>query len=176
MDPNLWRVPIILRVLSFYEEYQMFNFTLYSMNNDNDICCLLTIRPNISKEGIHVLHANVSTKEDHPNIPKHVTAITHMVSDEPSMLYPSVEEDDDDKTTLMKIMSYQVNLTTRMMIMMRKMTNALHDYTQSGAFLDIGSGELLDWNGAVTDIQLGIRFLDKIQAISAVQKWPIQTG
>ncbi|KAI5663602.1 hypothetical protein M9H77_22925 [Catharanthus roseus] len=59
-------------------------------------------------------------------------------------------------------------------------SNAKYDYTYSGAFLDIGSGSpiddlvesgtvrLLDWNDFMTDIQLGMRFVDKVQAVSAV--------
>ncbi|KAI5678235.1 hypothetical protein M9H77_09185 [Catharanthus roseus] len=59
-------------------------------------------------------------------------------------------------------------------------SNARYDYTHSGAFLDIGSGSpvndlvesdtvrLLDWNDSMTDIQLRMRFVDKVQAISAV--------
>ncbi|KAI5666543.1 hypothetical protein M9H77_16396 [Catharanthus roseus] len=61
-----------------------------------------------------------------------------------------------------------------------------YDYTQSGAFLDMDSGEqindliesgtlrLVDWNDSMTDIQLGMRFVNKVQAISAVQKWSIR--
>ncbi|KAI5658574.1 hypothetical protein M9H77_27367 [Catharanthus roseus] len=55
MDPNLWWIRMTMRVPSFYEEYQIFNFTLYSMNNNDEMCYLWTIRPDISKEGIHVL-------------------------------------------------------------------------------------------------------------------------
>ncbi|KAI5661817.1 hypothetical protein M9H77_21140 [Catharanthus roseus] len=63
-----------------------------------------------------------------------------------------------------------------------------YDYTQSRAFLDMGSGSpihdlvesgtlrLLDCNDSMTDIQLGMRFVDKVQAISAVQKWSISVG
>ncbi|KAI5660032.1 hypothetical protein M9H77_28825 [Catharanthus roseus] len=61
-------------------------------------------------------------------------------------------------------------------------SNARYDYTHSGAFLDMGSGSsidnlvesgtvrLLDWNDSMTDIQLGMRFVDKVQAVSAVRK------
>lgn len=35
---------------------------------------------------------------------------------------------------------------------------------------------MLNWNDAMTDLQLGMRFVDKIQAISAVKKWSIQIG
>ncbi|KAI5677842.1 hypothetical protein M9H77_08792 [Catharanthus roseus] len=66
--------------------------------------------------------------------------------------------------------------------------NALYNYTSSGAFLDLGSGEqiddlielgtiiLLEWNDTMTDRQLGMRFVDKIQAISVVQKWSLRIG
>ncbi|KAI5658174.1 hypothetical protein M9H77_26967 [Catharanthus roseus] len=121
IDPNLWRVQRTMRVPSFYEEYQMFNFTLCSMNNDDEMGYLWTINPNISKGRIHSSQWFSNT-------------------------------------------------------------------TQFRAFLDMGSREqiddliesgtirLLDWNNAMTNIQLAMRFVDKIQAISAVQKWPIRTG
>ncbi|KAI5659388.1 hypothetical protein M9H77_28181 [Catharanthus roseus] len=46
-------------------------------------------------------------------------------------------------------------------------SNARYDYTQSGAFLYIESGtvQLLDWNDSMTDIQLDMRFVDKVQAV-----------
>ncbi|KAI5650046.1 hypothetical protein M9H77_36051 [Catharanthus roseus] len=59
-------------------------------------------------------------------------------------------------------------------------SNARYDYTHSRAFLDIcssssiddlvesGTVRLLDWNDSMTDIQLGMRFVDKVQAVSAV--------
>ncbi|KAI5668524.1 hypothetical protein M9H77_18377 [Catharanthus roseus] len=80
----------------------------------------------------------------------------HMVSDEPSMLYPNVEEDDEN---------YE---------------NADADYDVSSASdedNDMGSGEqiddliesgtirLLNWNDVMTDLQLEMRFVDKIQVI-----------
>ncbi|KAI5659055.1 hypothetical protein M9H77_27848 [Catharanthus roseus] len=67
-------------------------------------------------------------------------------------------------------------------------SSARYDYTHSGAFLDMGSGSpiddlvesgtirLLDWNDSMTDIQLGMRFVDKVQAISAVRKYSISVG
>ncbi|KAI5674112.1 hypothetical protein M9H77_14476 [Catharanthus roseus] len=67
-------------------------------------------------------------------------------------------------------------------------SSAIYDYAQFGAFLDMGSGSpiddlvesgtirLLDWNDSMTDIQLGMRFVDEMQAISAVQKWSISVG
>ncbi|KAI5672521.1 hypothetical protein M9H77_12885 [Catharanthus roseus] len=67
-------------------------------------------------------------------------------------------------------------------------SNTRYDYTHSGAFLDIGSGSsvddlvesgtvrLLHWNDSMIDIQLGIRFVDKVQAVSAVRKHSISVG
>ncbi|KAI5674270.1 hypothetical protein M9H77_14634 [Catharanthus roseus] len=49
-----------------------------------------------SQTFLEVQHTNVSIEEDHPNITQHVTAITQMISNEPSMLYPSIEEDNDE--------------------------------------------------------------------------------
>ncbi|KAI5681253.1 hypothetical protein M9H77_02480 [Catharanthus roseus] len=66
--------------------------------------------------------------------------------------------------------------------------DAKYDYAQSRAFLDMGSGSpiddlvefgtlrLPDWNDSMTDIQLDMRFVDKVQAISVVQKWSISVG
>ncbi|KAI5672240.1 hypothetical protein M9H77_12604 [Catharanthus roseus] len=63
-----------------------------------------------------------------------------------------------------------------------------HLIRDSGAFLYMGSGfpiddlvesgtvRLLDWNDSMTDIQLGMRFVDKVQAVSAVQKYSISVG
>ncbi|KAI5672184.1 hypothetical protein M9H77_12548 [Catharanthus roseus] len=58
--------------------------------------------------------------------------------------------------------------------------SARYDYTHSRAFLDMSSSspiddlvesgtvQLLDWNDSMTDIRLGMRFIDKVQAISAM--------
>ncbi|KAI5657554.1 hypothetical protein M9H77_26347 [Catharanthus roseus] len=202
MDPNLWRVRMKMRVPSFYEKYQMFNFTLYNMNNNDEMHYLWTIRPDISKKGIHVLvefepiqsrtfsnvhHTHVSTDEDHSNIRQHVMATQ-----------PDVEEDDecdDDADEDYDVSSAsdddnnpndeEDSISTPSS---QWFSNAPYDYTSSGAFLDMGSGEridyliksgtirLLDWNDAMIDLQLGLRFVDKIQAISAVQKWSIRIG
>ncbi|KAI5674027.1 hypothetical protein M9H77_14391 [Catharanthus roseus] len=42
--------------------------------------------------------------------------------------------------------------------------------------IEFGTLRLLDWNDSMTDIQLGMRFIDKVQEISAVQKWSIRMG
>ncbi|KAI5675404.1 hypothetical protein M9H77_06354 [Catharanthus roseus] len=81
------------------------------MNNGDEMRYLWTISRDISKEGIHVLvefdliqsqifsevqHTHISTDKDHSNIRQHVTTIIQIVSNEPSMLYQDVEEDDED--------------------------------------------------------------------------------
>ncbi|KAI5678203.1 hypothetical protein M9H77_09153 [Catharanthus roseus] len=63
-----------------------------------------------------------------------------------------------------------------------------YGYTHFEAFLNMGSSSpidnlvesstvrLLDWNDSMTVIQLSMRFIDKMQAISAVCKWSISVG
>ncbi|KAI5682494.1 hypothetical protein M9H77_03722 [Catharanthus roseus] len=94
-----------MRVPLFYEEHHMFYFTLYSMNNDNKMRYLWTIVPNLAKEGIQVLvqfipirpqTVSITHDTNTINMTEHVIAITQIVSDEPSMLYPIVDEDDDE--------------------------------------------------------------------------------
>ncbi|KAI5654388.1 hypothetical protein M9H77_31575 [Catharanthus roseus] len=94
MDPNLWSIRMTMRVPSFYEEHHMFYFTLYCMNNDNKMCYLWTIRPNIAKEGIHTI--SISYDTNIVNTLEHITAIIQMVFDEPSTLYPAIDDDDDE--------------------------------------------------------------------------------
>ncbi|KAI5670786.1 hypothetical protein M9H77_11150 [Catharanthus roseus] len=67
-------------------------------------------------------------------------------------------------------------------------SNARYDYIHSEAFLDMSSSspiddlvesgtlQLLDLNDSMTDIQLGMRFVDKVQAVSAVRKYSISMG
>ncbi|KAI5663424.1 hypothetical protein M9H77_22747 [Catharanthus roseus] len=93
---------------------------------------------------------------------EHEIAIIRMVFNEPSMLYTTVTDDDTEIDHSNKDQWY---------------SSARYDYTQSGAFLDMGSGSpiddivesgtlsLLDWNDSMTDIQVGMRFVDKVQAI-----------
>ncbi|KAI5657863.1 hypothetical protein M9H77_26656 [Catharanthus roseus] len=141
MDLNQWHVQMTMRVPSFYEQYNMFSYTLYSMNNDNGMCYLWTIIPDISKEGIHVLvefellqsqgfsdvqHTHVSTHEDHSNVCQHITAITQMILNGPSMLYPDVQKDDEDDD------NDDVD---------DDISSASDD---DNAFLDMGSGEQID--------------------------------
>ncbi|KAI5672408.1 hypothetical protein M9H77_12772 [Catharanthus roseus] len=140
-----------------------------------------------------------------------------MVSDELSMLYSAVNNDDDkvDGSDGDEAVSSQsesdddneweegefqtlinpvnpVNPVTKNTMQQWEsrqwFSNARYDYIQSGAFLDIGSGSpiddlvesgtirLLDWNDSMTDIQLGMRFVDKVQAVSTVCKYSISVG
>ncbi|KAI5649729.1 hypothetical protein M9H77_35734 [Catharanthus roseus] len=151
MDPNLWNVRMTMKGPSYYEVHRMFYFNLYSMNNDEEMHYLRTIPPHLAKEGIHIL-VEFEHIQNITTLPEHIIVVTQMVSDEPSMF------------------------------------SARYDYTHSGAFLYMGSGSpiddivesgtvrLLDWNDSKTDIQLGMRFVDKVQAISAIRKWSISVG
>ncbi|KAI5673776.1 hypothetical protein M9H77_14140 [Catharanthus roseus] len=179
MNQNLRRVQMTMRVPSFYAEYQMFNFTLYNMNNDEEIHYLWNIRPNIAMEGIRVLvefepiqsQTSYTLPERHDtniaNISGNVTIITYMVSDEPSMLYrnytiSSESEDDNDPD------DKEEDITTPLNLSSQWFSGAPYDYIQFGAFLDMGSGEqiddlvelgtirLLDLDNAMTDIQLSM--------------------
>ncbi|KAI5673222.1 hypothetical protein M9H77_13586 [Catharanthus roseus] len=105
MDPNFWSIQITMRVPSFYEEYHMFYFTLFNMNNDNEMRYFWTIAPNLAKKGIQVLvefipiqpqTISITHDTNTINMTKHGTSITQMVSDEPPIFYPTVDEDDDE--------------------------------------------------------------------------------
>ncbi|KAI5680757.1 hypothetical protein M9H77_01984 [Catharanthus roseus] len=74
-----------------------------SMNNDEETRYLWTIQPHLAKEGIHILvefepiqQQNIPNTNDRniTTLPEHITAVTRMVSDEPSMLYNTVNNDD----------------------------------------------------------------------------------
>ncbi|KAI5663277.1 hypothetical protein M9H77_22600 [Catharanthus roseus] len=215
MDPKLWDVRMTMRVSTYYEANCMFYFNLYSMNNDEEIRYLWTIPADILKEGIHILVEFEPTEQQNipiahdmntTTLPEHIMAITQMVSDEPSMLYSAVNNDDDevDGSDGDEAVSSQfesdddnepeegefqtpinhvnlVNPVTKNTCNNRRAAN-------SSATLDIGSGSpvddiiesgtvrLLDWNDSMTDIQLVMRFVDKVQAVSAVHKYSISVG
>ncbi|KAI5682337.1 hypothetical protein M9H77_03565 [Catharanthus roseus] len=130
---------------------------------------------------------------------EYITAVTQMVSNEPSMLYPTVDDDDDenDHSDEEYVVSSESEsdgnndteeeeLQTSVNLAM--LSSARYDYTKSGTFLEIAAGSLiddliesgtlrlLDWIDSMTDIQLGIRFVDKVQAITRARKWSIRTG
>ncbi|KAI5663652.1 hypothetical protein M9H77_22975 [Catharanthus roseus] len=213
MDPNLYIVRMTMRVPSY-------------MNNDEEMRYLWSIPPHHAKEGIHILvefeqiqqHSILITQDmDTTNMNKHITTVTQMVSDELSMLYTTVNDDDDevDESDGDDAVSSQfeldgandpkegelqtpinpinpLNPVTENRVPQWESSqwcnSARYDYTHSRAFLDIGSGSpiddlvesgtirLLDWNDSMTDIKLGMRFVDKVQAISAVRKWSISVG
>ncbi|KAI5675690.1 hypothetical protein M9H77_06640 [Catharanthus roseus] len=156
----------------------------------------------ISKEGIHILvefepieQQNILITHDRntTTLPEHITAVSQMVSDEPSMMYSAVNNDDDevDGSDGDEAVSSQsksdddndseegefqtppnpvnpVNPVTGNTMQQWEssqwFSNARYDYTQSGAFLDMGSGSpiddiiesgtvrLLDWNDSMTDV------------------------
>ncbi|KAI5657970.1 hypothetical protein M9H77_26763 [Catharanthus roseus] len=215
-----------MRVPSYYEVHHMFYFNLYSMNNDEEMRYLWTIPADLSKEGIHILiefepieQQNIPHTHDRntTTLPEHITAVIQMVSDEQSMLYSTVNNDDDEvdgsdgddaissqfesdddndpeEGEFQTLLNPEnpVNPVTENIIQQWEssqwFSNARYDYTHSGAFLDMGSGSpindlvesgtvrLLDWNDSMTDIQLGMRFVDKVQAVSAVRKYSISVG
>ncbi|KAI5675704.1 hypothetical protein M9H77_06654 [Catharanthus roseus] len=76
-----------------------------SMNNDNEMRYLWTIAPDLAKEWIHILVEFIQIQQqtisstqaiNTTNMTEHVTAITQMVSHEPSMLYTTVTNDDTE--------------------------------------------------------------------------------
>ncbi|KAI5678603.1 hypothetical protein M9H77_09553 [Catharanthus roseus] len=92
-----------IRVPSYYEVHRMFN--LYRMNNYEEMLYLWTIPPHLAKEGIHILvefehiqQQNIPITPDRntTTLPEHITTVTQMVSDEPSMLYNNVNNNDDE--------------------------------------------------------------------------------
>ncbi|KAI5680983.1 hypothetical protein M9H77_02210 [Catharanthus roseus] len=106
MDLNLWIVRMTMMVSSFLEEHRMFHFTLFSINNDNKMHYLWTIAPNLAIDGIHILVEFIQIQQQtisttHTpiqtiNMTEHETAIKHMVSNEPSMLYTTITDDEID--------------------------------------------------------------------------------
>ncbi|KAI5649066.1 hypothetical protein M9H77_35071 [Catharanthus roseus] len=146
------------------------------MNNDEEIRYLWTIPVDLSKEGIHILvefepieQQNIPHTHDRntTTLPEHITAVTQRVSDEPSMLYSTVNNDDDeidgsDGNAALSSQSKSdddnnpeegefqiplnpenpVNLVTENIVQQWEssqwFSNARYDYTHSGAFLDMG--------------------------------------
>ncbi|KAI5652754.1 hypothetical protein M9H77_29941 [Catharanthus roseus] len=123
---------------------------------------------------------------------EHVTVITQIVSNESSMLYPTINDDDDADDHLDE--DYVISSESEsndnydaeeeeLQTHVNPITeNTVTQWESSQAFLDMGSGSpiddlvesgtlrLLDWNDYMTDIQLGMRFIDKVQPISVVWK------
>ncbi|KAI5656925.1 hypothetical protein M9H77_25718 [Catharanthus roseus] len=188
MDPDIWNVRMTMRVPSYYEVHCMFYFNLYSMNNDEKMCYLWTIQPHLAKEGIHILvefepiqQQNIPSTKDRntTTLPEHITAVTRMVSEEPSMLYSTVNNDDDeadgddavscqsesddnnDPEGEFQTLLNPVNPVTENIVQQWEnsqwFNNARYGYTHSGAFIDIGSGSPIDdlriWNCPITRLE-----------------------
>ncbi|KAI5675226.1 hypothetical protein M9H77_06176 [Catharanthus roseus] len=94
-----------MRVPSYYEVHRMFYFNLYIINNDAEMYYLWTIPPHLAKEGIHILvefehiqqqNILIPHNKNTTTLPEHITAVTQMVSDEPSMLYSTVNNNGDE--------------------------------------------------------------------------------
>ncbi|KAI5680723.1 hypothetical protein M9H77_01950 [Catharanthus roseus] len=125
---------------------------------------LWTIPPHHAKEGIHILvefeqirqHSIPITHDiNTTNMTEHITAVTQMISDEPSMLYTIVNDDDEvDQSDGDDVVS---NMSSG---------SPIDDLVESGTI------RLLDWNDSMTEIQLDMRFVDKVQAVSAVRSGP----
>ncbi|KAI5666406.1 hypothetical protein M9H77_16259 [Catharanthus roseus] len=111
MDLNKWHIRMTMMIPSFYED----------MNNDDEMHYLWTIRPDISKEDMHVL--------------------------------PDVEEDDEHNDNANA--DYDVSSAS-------DENNDMGSEEQIDDFIESGTIRLLDWNDTMTDLQLGMRFVDKI--------------
>ncbi|KAI5667491.1 hypothetical protein M9H77_17344 [Catharanthus roseus] len=138
--------------------------------------------PHLAKEGIHILvefehiqQQNIPNTYDRntTTFPKHITVVTQMVYDEPSMLYSTVNNDEDEvdgsdgddavssqsesdddndpeegefQTSLNPV--NPVNPETENIVQhwesSQWFSSARFDYTHSGAFLDMGSGSPID--------------------------------
>ncbi|KAI5681347.1 hypothetical protein M9H77_02574 [Catharanthus roseus] len=160
-----------MRVPLFYEEHHMFYFTLYNMNNDNEMCYLWTIVPNLAKEGIQVfiefipIHPqtiSITHDTNTINMTEYVIAITQIVFYEPSILYPTVDEDDDEndplnedytvssesesddnndakEEQLQTLVNSAIENTVTQWESSQWFSSARYDYIQSRSFLDMGS-------------------------------------
>ncbi|KAI5659010.1 hypothetical protein M9H77_27803 [Catharanthus roseus] len=167
MDPNLWNVRMAMRVPTYYEAHRMFYFNLYSMNNDEEMWYLWTIPADISNEGIHVLvefepieqqNIPITHDENTTSLAEHITAITQMVSDEPSMLYSAINNDDIEVDG-------------------SEGDEAVSSQSESDDDNDPKEGEFQTPPNPLNPINpLGMRFVDKVQAVSAVRKYSVNVG
>ncbi|KAI5683640.1 hypothetical protein M9H77_04868 [Catharanthus roseus] len=168
IDSNLWIVRMTMMMSSYYEVHQM--------------CYPWTIPPHHEKKGIHILvefeqiqqHSIlIAHDRNTTNTTEHITAVTQIVSDEPSMLYITVNNDDDevdqsDRDNAISSHSESdddndpqegelqtpvnpvnpVNLVTENIVLQWEssqwFSSARYDYTHSGAFPDMGLGSPID--------------------------------
>ncbi|KAI5657087.1 hypothetical protein M9H77_25880 [Catharanthus roseus] len=171
-----------MRVPSYYKVHRMFYFNLHSMNNDEEMRYPWTIPPHYAKKGIHILvefeqiqkHSiPIIHDRNTTNMTEHIIAVTQIVSDEPSMLYTTVNNDDIevDESDGDDVVSSQsesdndndpeegelqtplnpvnpVNPVTENIVPQWEssqwFSTARYDYIHSGAFLDMGSGSPID--------------------------------
>ncbi|KAI5668640.1 hypothetical protein M9H77_18493 [Catharanthus roseus] len=94
--------------------------------------------PSFSKEHHYSNYTDPDSNNKHA---EHETEITQMISNEPSLLYTTVTDNDAEIAIQMK-----------------------NDFVESGTL------RLLDWNDSMTNIQLDMRFVENVQVISAVRK------
>ncbi|KAI5663365.1 hypothetical protein M9H77_22688 [Catharanthus roseus] len=71
-----------------------------------------------------ISHAELSVSITHDtntiNMTKHVTTVIQMVSDEPSMLYPTVDDNDDENNHSTKKILYLVNQNQTIIMTLKK--------------------------------------------------------
>ncbi|KAI5664651.1 hypothetical protein M9H77_23974 [Catharanthus roseus] len=106
---------------------------------------LWTIPPHHAKEGIHILvefeqiqqHSIPITHDRNTtNMTEHITTITQMVSDEPSMLYTTVnndndevdESDGDDAVSSQSELDVEIRRQKQSKVKLRKSTNRICTY------------------------------------------------
>ncbi|KAI5669676.1 hypothetical protein M9H77_19529 [Catharanthus roseus] len=158
-------------------------------SNDNEGSFILRkmrylwiIPPHHAKEGIHILvefeqiqqHSiPITHHKNTTNMTEHITAVTQKVSDEPSMLYTTINNDDDEFDESEGDDVVTENIMPQLESS-QWFSSAIYDYTHFGEFLNMGSGSpiddlvesgtirLLDLHDSMTDIQLVMRFVDKV--------------
>ncbi|KAI5654756.1 hypothetical protein M9H77_31943 [Catharanthus roseus] len=95
---------------------------------------------------------------------EHVTTVTQMVSDESSMLYPTVDDEDNENDHSDE--EYIVSSESE-----SDGNNGAEEEEYGLGFSDKRPYQIwypmISWNDSMADIQLGMRFVDKVQAISA---------
>ncbi|KAI5653017.1 hypothetical protein M9H77_30204 [Catharanthus roseus] len=156
--------PIVPDVLTRQHEhrYELIWSGDHETCNNHSIGCARVL--GFTDRGVTYYRHYQNTMTQIANIPEHGMAITHIVFDEPSMLYPSINEDDDDndhsdedytissksndsndpdneeediRTPVNPIISARVNQWQSS----QWFSSVPYDYTQFRAFLDMGSGE-----------------------------------
>ncbi|KAI5678402.1 hypothetical protein M9H77_09352 [Catharanthus roseus] len=132
-----------MRVPTFYEAHRMFYFSLYSMNNDEEMRAVNNDDDEVDRsDGDDTVSSQSESDDDNePEEGEFQTPINPV-----NPINPVTEN------------------TVQQWESSQWFSNDRYDYTQSGAFLDIDSGSpvddtiesgtvrLLDWNDSMTDI------------------------